>query len=42
MNHPYAEARDREILKIINAQVEFIDVCDSLGILDIENDGRSP
>jgi hypothetical protein len=38
--NPYAVIRDKEILKIINTTVEFKDVCDSLGILDIESDGR--
>ena len=31
---------DEDIMKIINARVEFIDVCDSLKILDIESDER--
>jgi len=28
--------QDAAILRIINAQIEFKDVCDSLGIKDIE------
>ena len=30
--------QDEAIMKIISATVEFIDVCDSLGILNIEGE----
>ena len=32
--------QDKAILRIINGQIEFKNVCDSLGILDIESDER--
>jgi hypothetical protein len=31
-----AERQSAAVMKIINAEVEFIGVCDSLGISDIE------
>tara|TARA_R110000787_G_scaffold1459_5_gene6001 strand:- start:3803 stop:3925 length:123 start_codon:yes stop_codon:yes gene_type:complete len=40
MSYHYNYDREREILKIINSKVEFKDVCDSLGILDIESNGK--